>query len=94
MGKFITESYSDKRIKRTKGKKMKENLYFTEVVIPGIILILIIFGFFFYLDQKNLQKQFNIIYTNQEQILILLSKDYPEQEMIYKNKKPEPKMEK
>ena len=73
---------------------MKEYLYFTEVVIPGIILILIIFGFFFYLDQKNLQKQFNIIYTNQEQILILLSKDYPEQEMIYKNKKPEPKMEK
>ena len=73
---------------------MKEYLYFTEVIIPIIILILIIFGFFFYLDQKNLQKQFNIIQTNQEQILILLSKNYPEQEMIYKNKKPVPKMEK
>ena len=73
---------------------MKENLYFTEVVIPIIISILIVFGFFFSLDQKNLQKQFTIIQTNQEQILILLSKNYPEQEIIHKNKKPILKMEK
>jgi len=65
-----------------------------ELFYIGIFLIIIALNIFHIKVQMRVQDTFDCIRMQQMQIILLLSKDYPDEEIIHKWKLKTPKMEK
>lgn len=77
------------------GKTDTRNQYIISEITKILIIILtiLIVGIWTW-DIPKIIKKLEIIQSQQNQIILLLSKDYPDFEKIYKIKKPKLKMEK
>lgn len=73
----------------TRSKKSVESL-FNILIIFTILIIIIWFGNF----EINIKKDLKQIQVTQNQILLLVSKGYAEQEILTKHKTPKTKQEK